>query len=128
MVVLREEAEPYRLLRIVVGQPEARAIYSSWSGQLAPRPSTWDLFVSTIGVLGGRLDRVLITGVEDGRHFFAAMEVVQGEQRRQVPCRPSDGIALAVRGAGAEILAATEVLDAAGVLSDGSRYVPPVTR
>lgn len=124
LVVLREEAEPARLLRIVVGQPEARAIHMSWSGKVAPRPLTWDLFVSAISVLGGRLERVLITGVEEGRHFFAAMELAQGEQRRRLPCRPSDGIALALRAPGAEIVADVEVLDAAAVPADDSRSEP----
>jgi len=124
LMVLREEAEPHRLLRIVIGQPEARAIMTSWSGSLPSRPSTWDLFVSAVAMLDARLDRAVITGVEEQRHFFAAVELERDGQRRVLACRPSDAVALAVRAFGAEIYAHEEVMAAAGVLADGSRPPP----
>lgn len=122
-MVLREIDEPHRLLRIVMGQPEARAIHAKWSGHVATRPGTWDLFVATISLLEGRLERAVITAVEENRHFFASLELDKGGERMVLACRPSDAIALALRAWGAEIVAHRQVLDAAGVLPDGTR--PP---
>jgi bifunctional DNase/RNase len=126
MVVLSEEQPPGRMLRIIIGQPEARAILAAWQGAVPGRPSTWDLFVSTIALLNGTVDRVVITAVEEQRHYFAVLELHHGGQPLTLSCRPSDAIALAVRSYGAEILAEESVLDAAGVLADGTRPAPPV--
>ena len=121
LVMLTEDDEPHRSLRIIIGQPEANAIYSAWHGNTSSRPSTWDLFVSAVVVLGGRIDRVVITAVHEERHYFAHLEIEQGGERRTVACRPSDGIAVAVRGFDVEILAEPSVLEAAGVLPDGTK-------
>ena len=110
MVTLAEDQAPYRVVPIVIGQPEARAIQSAWSGIVPPRPSTWDLFVSTIGLLDGRIDRAVVTAVEEGRHFFAAIELERGDDRRVLAARPSDAIALALRSFGAEIYVAEQVM------------------
>ncbi|MDE3204229.1 MAG: bifunctional nuclease family protein [Acidobacteriota bacterium] len=110
MVTLREDADPYRTVQIVIGQPEARAIQAAWSGQIGRRPSTWDLFVSAIGILDATLDRVVITAVEEGRHFYANVELVRDGQRRVLSARPSDAVALALRSYGAEIYVAEQVM------------------
>jgi bifunctional DNase/RNase len=109
LMTLREDDEPNRSVPIVIGQPEARAIQSAWTGTVQSRPSTWDLFVSTLAALGARLDRVTITAVEDHRHFFANVEFEAGDQRRVLPARPSDAIALALRSFGTEIYVAEQV-------------------
>ncbi|HWG72654.1 MAG TPA: bifunctional nuclease family protein [Acidimicrobiales bacterium] len=125
MMVLREEGEPHRTLRIIMAQPEARAIYAAWHATLPVRPSTWDLFVSAIALLEGRIDRAVITAVEQERHFFAAIELEHAGQRRTISCRPSDAVALALRAHGAEIFADEEVLAAAGRLADGTKPPAP---
>lgn len=109
MVTLQENEPPNRSFSIVIGQPEARAIQSAWTGQVPRRPSTWDLFVSTIGLLDGHLDRVVITAVEEGRHFYANVEFGRDGEARVLSARPSDAIALALRSYGAEILVADQV-------------------
>lgn len=115
MVTLREEGPPYRDMSIVIGQPEARAILAAWSGTTPARPSTWDLFVSAVAVLEGRLDRVVITAVEEKRHFFAILEIERDGQRRVLSARPSDGIALALRVDGAEIFVNESVMAEIGI-------------
>ena len=110
MVTLREDQAPYRAVPIVIGQPEARAIQAAWSGQIQTRPSTWDLFISAVGVLDGRLDRAVITAVEEGRHFYANVELERAGERRVLSARPSDAIALALRAYGAEIYVAEQVM------------------
>jgi bifunctional DNase/RNase len=121
LVVLTEDEHPGRSLRIIIGQPEARAIMAAWQGATPGRPSTWDLYVSTIAALGARLDRVVLTAVQEERHYFAVIELEQKGERRTLSCRPSDAIALALRTYNADILAEPAVLDAAGVLPDGSK-------
>ena len=109
MVTLREEEAPHRSVPIVIGQPEARAIQSAWTGAVQRRPSTWDLFVSAVALLDGRIDRAVITAVEEGRHFFANIELLHDDERRVLAARPSDAIALALRAFGAEIFVAEQV-------------------
>jgi uncharacterized protein len=124
MVVLTEEQPPGRMLRIIIGQPEARAIMAAWQHAVPGRPSTWDLLVSTIDILGGQVDAVVITAVQEERHYFAVIELSQSGDLRALSCRPSDAIALAVRSYNATVLAEESVLEAAGVLADGSRPPP----
>ncbi len=116
MVTLREEAPPHRSFSMVIGQPEARAILAAWTGTVPARPSTWDLFVSGVTVLGGRFERAVITAVEEQRHFFAHLEIDHDGQRRVLEARPSDGIALALRVPEAEILVLESVMQAVAVL------------
>ena len=126
MVVLTEDDPPGRSLRIIIGQPEARAIMSAWQGAAPGRSSTWDLFVSTVAILGGRIERAVITAVQEERHYFALLEVEQAGERRTLSCRPSDAIALAVRAYNAGIFAEESVLDDAGVLPDGTKPPKPL--
>ncbi len=119
--MLTEDDAPYRSLRIIIGPKEAGAIQSGWHGLVPGRPSTWDLFVSTVALLGARVDRVVITAVHEERHYFAHLEIEQGGERHVLACRPSDALAVAVRGYNVDILAEPAVLDAAGVLPDGTK-------
>jgi hypothetical protein len=108
-VTLQEEAPPYRSLSIVIAQPEARAINAAWSHAAALRPSTWDLFVAALEGLGARVDQVVITAVEQGRHFFARAEIDKDGQRQILDARPSDAVALALRTPGSGIYVAEQV-------------------
>jgi len=110
MVTLREDEPPNRSVSIVIGQPEARAIQAAWSGNASRRPNTWDLFVSALGILDARLDRAVITAVEEGRHFYANIEFEHGDDRRVLSARPSDAIALALRAFGAGMYVAEQVM------------------
>jgi bifunctional DNase/RNase len=116
MVTLREDEVPYRSVPIVIGQPEARAIHSAWSGAASRRPSTWDLLVSVVGMLDARIDRVVITAVEEGRHFYANVEIDRAGERRVLAARPSDAIALALRAYGSEIFIAEQVMADLGLV------------
>jgi hypothetical protein len=75
-------------------------------------------------MLEGRIDRVVITSVHEERHYYAHVELEHHGERRILACRPSDAVALAVRGYNVEILAEAAVLDAAGVLADGTKPSP----
>jgi bifunctional DNase/RNase len=118
MVTLREEQPPNRSLSIVIGQPEARAILTAWTGTVPSRPSTWDLLVSAVAALEGRIVRAVVTAVEEQRHFFANIDIERDAERRVLSARPSDAIALVLRSFGAELYVADAVLVAVGVLPE----------
>lgn len=114
LAVVSEHEEPFRSLHIYIGQAEARAIQAGQRGVRPPRPSTWDLFLSTLDLLGGRLTKAVINGAEEARHFFASLELSRGDELFELPCRPSDAIALVVRAEGAGLYATEDVMAAAG--------------
>lgn len=109
-IVLLREAGGTRYLPIWVGAVEATAIAYAQQGVVPPRPLTHDLMGSVISALGDELTQVRITELKDGV-FYAALVFASGVE---VSARPSDAIALAVRGS-VRIVAADEVLDAAGI-------------
>ena len=113
MVILQEDQPPYRRIRMYVAQPEARAIRVAWRSEIPPRPSTWDLFATTVSLLGGSVEGAVLTDVEDGRHYFAELllRVSGGDQALHVTARPSDAIAVALRCPGARLQARSHVLD-----------------
>jgi bifunctional DNase/RNase len=114
LAVLAEMAEPFRSLYIYIGQAEARAIQAGQRGERPPRPSTWDLYLSTVTLLGARLDRAVIDRVEEARHFFASVDLERGDESFSLACRPSDAIALVARQPGAVLYATEDVMVAAG--------------
>jgi bifunctional DNase/RNase len=129
LVVLSEDAEPRRTLRIIIGQPEARAILGAWSGAVSPRPGTWDLLVSALGLLGARAERAVITAVADRRHYYGAIDIRRGEDLLRLDCRVSDAIAVALRTPGATIIAYERVMamaaSASPPLGDAGGQVSP---
>lgn len=117
-VVILKQADRDRYLPIWIGPWEASAIAMRLQGLTPERPLTHDLFASVLGVLGARVDRVLISSLAD-ETFHARLVVVQPDARHEIDARPSDAIALAVR-LGAPIYAAEEVLDRAALGPDAA--------
>ena len=95
-IFLRERAG-HREFPIVIGRFEAEAINRSIHDRTAVRPMTHDLLHDVVGQLGARVQRVVVSRLEEST-FFAELhlETAEGEER-VVDCRPSDAIALAVR-------------------------------
>lgn len=98
-----------RVLGIGIGQAEAVSIGLGMQGFRWPRPMTHDF----IGDLLQTLDdvsilRVVITRPERGT-FHARLEMRHRERVIDVDCRPSDGIAVALR-LGAPIVAPDELV------------------
>jgi len=85
-----------RVLPIVVGLFEAQAILMGLQKMAFPRPLTHDLMQSVIRQMGGRLVRLEIRELKDDVYHAWLVISVAGEERL-VDCRPSDGIALALR-------------------------------
>lgn len=95
-VVLREKGG-VRQVPIVIGYVEASSIQMKISGIEMPRPLTHDLLASMVVALGATAERLVIDDVVEGT-FFAKLKLRDKTGGPVVlDCRPSDGIALAVR-------------------------------
>lgn len=96
-VIVLKERRGERRLPIFIGSNEARAIKRKLNDEAVPRPLTHDLAIDIITKLGGRIARVLIVDLRD-ETYFARIEIMQDGEIREIDARPSDAIALAVRG------------------------------
>ena len=112
VIMLREQDGRHRVLPIYIGSPEAAAIHYAVEGIVPMRPLTHDLMCTLLAELDTVLERVLITEVVDGT-FYAELHLRESGTAKIVSCRPSDGVALAVR-TDSPIFASEDVLDEAG--------------
>ena len=95
---------------IWIGGMEAMAISMALNNLTPPRPMTHDLLLSVVEKLGFTVVGVEITSVQEGT-YYAELVLGRGEERVRIDCRPSDGVALALR-AKAGIFVAPDVLAA----------------
>jgi bifunctional DNase/RNase len=112
IVLLRETQGARRLLPIFIGSPEATAIAYALENVETPRPMTHDLLKNLLDEFSVRVDRVVVTELREST-FFAEIHLTANGKSHAVSSRPSDAIALAVRG-GTPIFAEEAVLDEAG--------------
>ncbi len=90
------------------------------------RPMTHDFTISVINGLQGKLEAVEILSVEDG--IYMAEAVINSPSGKvRIDCRPSDGVALAVR-CGASIKASKKVLEGASNITDVLAQLPDYIR
>jgi len=108
-VIVLKEKEGDRILPIVIGIMEVTAIKMKISGVNPPRPMTHDLFYNTITRLGARIDKIVITKLENNT-FFAKLIISVDSRTEEIDARPSDSIAIAIR-AKAPIFADEQVLE-----------------
>jgi bifunctional DNase/RNase len=97
-VVILKERGADRYLPIWIGAPEADAIAVRLQDVVVPRPLTHDLLGSVIAELGAVVDHVLVSDLTEDTFFAKLVLNVKDGLPREVDCRPSDAIALAVRG------------------------------
>ncbi len=95
-IVLLKDGSDRRALPIYIGQDQARAIIGALENQRPPRPLTHDLMVAFLETWEVQLDRVIIHSLQDNT-FYAVLCLQQGEVKKEIDCRPSDAIALALR-------------------------------
>lgn len=110
-VVELREVDGERTLPIMIGLFEAAAIERRLMGQKPPRPQTHELLDSVIKAMGGEVERVVITDLDE-RTFFARLYIRQGDKLLDIDARPSDAIALGVTS-DVPIFVAENVLDEA---------------
>lgn len=115
-VVILKQKEGEKYLLIWIGTHEAEAIAVRLQDVQVPRPLTHDLLFNTIKELGGTIEKITISGLENDT-YFASIGVRMGEKSIDIDSRPSDALAIAVR-AGVPIFAEEAVMEKAGLLMD----------
>ncbi len=95
-VVILKEKESDRYLPIWIGPAEADAIAVKLQDVSVPRPLTHDLLGNVIGALGGSVNSITISNLENDT-FFAEIRVQVDGKDLTIDSRPSDALALAVR-------------------------------
>jgi hypothetical protein len=85
-----------RLLPIFIGIWEAVSINSAQIKEVLPRPFTHDLIIDLCARFSITLRYLQIDSIEDGV-YYAQLAMSSGLKDEYLDCRPSDGIALALR-------------------------------
>lgn len=94
-IIVLKEVDGDRKFPIVIGSHEASAIDRRLKGQPHPRPLTHDLLANVIESMGGKIERIEITDLQD-HTFFAKILIRQNGHVLKIDSRPSDAIALGV--------------------------------
>jgi len=116
-VVILKEKDADRYLPIWIGPNEADAIAVKLQGINVPRPLTHDLLRSAIGGLGASIKHVVVNNLEEDT-FYAKIILTSGDNHdTEIDARPSDAIALAVRG-DVPIYVEDNVLEKASIILD----------
>ena len=106
----REQAEPADL----DGLMEATSMATELEGIKMARPMTHDLLHNMIKEVGGQVEAIEVTSLQDNT-YYAAIRLKVGERDISVDSRPSDAISLALRTK-CPIFVATQVLESSSVL------------
>lgn len=124
IVILRQN-DGKGLLPLWIGAMEAMTISLVLNGEELPRPLAHDLLLMVAKALNGTLTGVDIVDYRDGIYY--AVLLLRGPAGLiSVDCRPSDGIALALR-ASVPIRVKAEVLEKAA-REQGPGCIHPATR
>jgi bifunctional DNase/RNase len=115
IIVLRD-LQGNKILPIWVGVFEANAIALQIENVQTPRPMTHDLLRSTIELLDGQVERIVVSDLRDNT-FYAVIHLRCRDRAVSVDARPSDAIALALR-VKARIFVEESVIDSAQALDD----------
>lgn len=99
VVVLHEDAPPYRSLRFPVGMADGAAMAAILEDRPSPRPLTHDLFAAALQRLNVDVVAARLTGRAGGQ-VLAEVDLMGTQGRQTLPCRPSDAINLALRQPG----------------------------
>jgi uncharacterized protein len=95
VVVLTDEKD--RMLPIFIGLWEAVSINSAKNREVLPRPFTHDLFLDLLAKFSITLECMQIDCIENGV-YYAELVLCNNSHKEYLDCRPSDGIAVALRG------------------------------
>ena len=114
-----------RVLPIFIGIWEAVSINSAKIKEVLPRPFTHDLFLDLCAKFSITLRSLQIDSIENGV-YYAQLVLVSDHHEEYLDCRPSDGIALALR-ADVPLFVDESVLAAAGQKSADLPEVVDIT-
>ena len=90
-----QEVDEY-VLPIFIGFEEAVSIVRGLEAEDIGRPLTHDLLLDIVEELGGRVDRVVVSDLQDGT-YVADLHVDSPRESLVIDARPSDSLALAAR-------------------------------
>jgi bifunctional DNase/RNase len=110
-VVILSDKKQEKVLPIWIGLCEARAIGLGLSGDVTPRPFTYDLVAAIIRTMKAKVERIIIVDLRD-QVFYAQVEISVNGMVSKIDARPSDALALASR-MGAPIFVKKSVLEKA---------------
>ena len=112
---LQEVGGPRRL-PILVGLFEATRIDKRVKDIRSPRPLTHELIVNAIAALGGELESILVNEIKN-ETYFALLRIKTDGGIKELDCRPSDAIAVALSCEPPRpIFVSEEVLEQAGAV------------
>ncbi|HHW17441.1 MAG TPA: bifunctional nuclease family protein [Firmicutes bacterium] len=117
-VVLLGDLTKTTFIPIWIRSLEATAIAMALQGITPPRPLTADLVISVAEELGARIVMVVITEIKD-ETFYASLVLTKDGREINIDCRPSDGIAIALRKE-VPIYVAEKVIAEAGMSAEDS--------
>ncbi len=110
-VIVLREVSGQRQFPMVIVKDLAQAIKRRLNGVNTERPMTHDLLANIIEAMGGKLEQIKITDLQEGT-YFARVVIRQGDRLLDIDSRPSDAIALGVANT-IPIYVEEHVLDAA---------------
>jgi uncharacterized protein len=116
-----------RQLPIFVGLWEAVSINSAHNGEVLPRPQAHDLLISALERYGIAVQGLRIDSLEDNV-YYAQLDLSREGKDESLDCRPSDGIAVALRAHAPisvteDVLAAAETGDTVADMVDLSTFL-----
>lgn len=95
-VIYLKEIEGERQFPILIGIFEATSIDRRVKAAAKPpRPLTHDLIVNVAESMGGELESVIISSLQE-QTYFAQIRIRRGSELIEIDARPSDAIAVAV--------------------------------
>ncbi|EAZ92211.1 bifunctional nuclease family protein [Crocosphaera chwakensis] len=95
-IVLLKDGSERRALPIYIGQDQAKSIIGAIENQKPPRPLTHDLIANLFDAWGMSLEKIIIHSLQDNT-FYAILCMKQGKRKKEIDCRPSDAISIALR-------------------------------
>ena len=95
MILLKDSSER-RALPIFIGQDQADAIIKALEGQRPSRPLTHDLIANIFNECNIKLERIIIHSLTDDI-FYAVLCLDLNGVKKEIDCRPSDAVAVAIR-------------------------------
>ncbi len=113
-IVILKDAENKLNLPIWIGLMEATSMATELEGIKMARPMTHDLLHNTIKEVGGKVEAIEVTNLQDNT-YYAAIRLKVGERDIVIDSRPSDAISLALRTK-SPIFVAAQVLESSSVL------------
>ena len=115
-IVMLRNVDGEQQLPIWIGPFEAEAIAIELQDTEIARPLTHDLLKNVIEEMGGTITHILISELRDSV-FYARLFVRTNGRSKDIDCRPSDAIAIAVR-CKVPIYVNEEVMREAGILPE----------